>query len=78
MRAAADALVGGRYRLTSSVAAGGMGEVWRAHDRVLGREVAAKVLRSQFTGDPVFLTRFRTEARLSAGLPHPNAAVLHD
>jgi eukaryotic-like serine/threonine-protein kinase len=67
-----------RYELRSLIATGGMGEVWRAQDRVLGREVGVKVLKSQFTGDPVFLTRFRTEARLSAGLTHPNTAVLHD
>ncbi|MGR6965247.1 serine/threonine-protein kinase [Geodermatophilus sp. URMC 61] len=67
-----------RYELRSLIATGGMGEVWRAQDRVLGREVAVKVLKSQFTGDPVFLARFRTEARLSAGLTHPNIAVLHD
>ncbi|SDM18361.1 serine/threonine protein kinase [Geodermatophilus siccatus] len=67
-----------RYELRSLIATGGMGEVWRGQDRVLGREVAVKVLKSQFTGDPVFLTRFRTEARLSAGLSHPNIAVLHD
>ena len=67
-----------RYELRSLIATGGMGEVWRGQDRVLGREVAVKVLKSQFTGDPVFLTRFRTEARLSAGLTHPNIAVLHD
>jgi eukaryotic-like serine/threonine-protein kinase len=67
-----------RYELRSLIATGGMGEVWRAQDRVLGREVAAKVLKSEYTGDPVFLTRFRTEARLSAGLTHPNIAVLHD
>ena len=67
-----------RYELRSLIATGGMGEVWRGQDRVLGREVAVKVLKSQFTGDPVFLTRFRTEGRLSAGLSHPNIAVLHD
>ena len=77
MAAAGDVLQD-RYELRSLIATGGMGEVWRAQDRVLGREVAAKVLKSEFTGDPVFLTRFRTEARLSAGLTHPNVAVLHD
>ncbi|SET23244.1 serine/threonine-protein kinase [Geodermatophilus poikilotrophus] len=77
MPAAGDVLQG-RYELRSLIATGGMGEVWRAQDRVLGREVAAKVLKSEYTGDPVFLTRFRTEARLSAGLTHPNVAVLHD
>ena len=77
MAAAGDVLQD-RYELRSLIATGGMGEVWRAQDRVLGREVAAKVLKSEYTGDPVFLTRFRTEARLSAGLTHPNVAVLHD
>ncbi|HEX8498160.1 MAG TPA: protein kinase, partial [Actinomycetales bacterium] len=67
-----------RYELRSLIATGGMGQVWRAQDRVLGRDVAAKVLKSEYTDDPVFLTRFRTEARLSAGLIHPNVAVLHD
>ena len=78
MALATGSLLAGRYEIVSAIATGGMGEVWRAQDRVLGREVAAKVLKSEFTGDPVFLTRFRTEARLSAGLTHPNVAVLHD
>ena len=77
MAAAGDVLQD-RYELRSLIATGGMGQVWRAQDRVLGRDVAAKVLKSEYTGDPVFLTRFRTEARLSAGLSHPNVAVLHD
>ncbi|MBB3086694.1 serine/threonine protein kinase [Geodermatophilus sabuli] len=67
-----------RYELLSPIAAGGMGRVWCARDLVLGRSVAVKVLRAEYTGDHVFLTRFRTEARLSAGLVHPNIAVLHD
>ncbi|MGY1662268.1 protein kinase [Geodermatophilus sp. SYSU D00705] len=67
-----------RYELLSPIATGGMGQVWRARDLVLGRTVAVKVLRPEYTGDTVFLTRFRTEARLSAGLAHPNIAVLHD
>jgi eukaryotic-like serine/threonine-protein kinase len=68
----------GRYELLSPIATGGMGQVWRSRDLVLGRTVAVKVLRREYTGDTVFLTRFRTEARLSAGLVHPNIAVLHD
>ncbi|RBY78991.1 serine/threonine protein kinase [Geodermatophilus sp. TF02-6] len=55
-----------------------MGQVWRAEDLVLGRPVAVKVLRREYTGDPVFLARFRSEARLSAGIIHPHVAVLHD
>jgi serine/threonine-protein kinase len=74
----AGAVLEDRYELQSFLASGGMGQVWRARDLVLGRQVAVKVLRSEYAGDEVFLTRFRTEARLAAGLTHPNVAVLHD
>jgi serine/threonine-protein kinase len=74
----AGAVLEDRYVLQSLLATGGMGQVWRARDLVLGRQVAVKVLRSEYAGDQVFLTRFRTEARLAAGLTHPNVAVLHD
>ena len=68
----------GRYRLVSRIAVGGMGEVWLAHDEALARNVAVKVLRSEFAGDAGFLERFRTEARNSARLSHPNIAALYD
>ncbi|MGY1811215.1 serine/threonine-protein kinase [Blastococcus sp. SYSU D00820] len=71
-------LLSGRYEITAPIATGGMGEVWRARDRVLDREVAAKVLRSEFTGDPSFLARFRNEARHTAALSHPNIASVYD
>ena len=71
-------LLAGRYEITAPVAVGGMGEVWKAHDRVLDRTVAAKVLRSEFTGDPNFLARFRNEARHTAALTHPNIASVYD
>ncbi|WP_448626223.1 serine/threonine protein kinase [Geodermatophilus sp. URMC 64] len=71
-------LLAGRYEITAPVAVGGMGEVWRARDRVLDRTVAAKVLRSEFTGDPNFLARFRNEARHTAALSHPNIASVYD
>jgi serine/threonine protein kinase len=71
-------LLGGRYELTSLIATGGMGQVWQARDTVLNRDVAVKVLRSEFTGDPTFLARFRAEAQLAAGLVHPNIATLFD
>src|SRR4051794_31672196 len=67
-----------RYELRSLLATGGMGQVWRAHDTRLGRDVAVKVLRSEYTGDPSFLARFRAEARHTAVLSHPNIATLHD
>jgi hypothetical protein len=71
-------LVGGRYELVSLLATGGMGQVWRAQDTVLDRPVAVKVLRSEFTGDPTFVARFRAEARHTAVLAHRNIAALHD
>lgn len=70
--------LGGRYRLVSRVAVGGMGEVWVAHDDALKRDVAVKVLRDEFAGDAGFLERFRAEARNSAQLSHPNIAALYD
>ena len=71
-------LLGGRYALDELIASGGMGQVWRARDTVLNREVAVKVLRSEYTGDPTFRARFRAEAQLAAGLLHPNIATLFD
>jgi eukaryotic-like serine/threonine-protein kinase len=71
-------LLAGRYEITAPIAVGGMGEVWQARDRVLDRTVAAKVLRSEFTGDPNFLARFRNEARHTAALTHPNIASVYD
>jgi serine/threonine-protein kinase len=71
-------VLAGRYEITAPIATGGMGEVWRARDLVLDRVVAAKVLRSEFTGDPSFVARFRNEARHTAGLSHPNIASVYD
>ncbi|WP_051683799.1 serine/threonine-protein kinase [Blastococcus sp. URHD0036] len=71
-------VLAGRYEITSPIATGGMGEVWRARDRVLDRVVAAKVLRSEYTGDPSFVARFRNEARHTAALTHPNIASVYD
>ncbi len=68
----------GRYELSALLATGGMGHVWRARDTVLRRDVAVKVLRSEFTGDPAFLARFRAEAQHTASLIHPNIAALFD
>src|SRR5690625_3152021 len=67
-----------RYELTSRIAVGGMGEVWRAHDRLLGRTVAAKVLRQDLVGDTASLARLRAEARNASGVVHPNVAVVLD
>lgn len=70
--------LGNRYRLERRIAVGGMGEVWQAYDESLTRPVAVKVLRDEYAGDTGFLNRFRTEARNSAALSHPNIATLLD
>ena len=70
--------LGNRYELLTLLAAGGMGQVWRAHDQLLGRPVAVKVLRSEYTGDELFLARFRAEAQHAAALSHPNIAAVYD
>jgi len=78
--AAGDSRASGeqRYRLDSRIATGGMGEVWRATDLVLGREVALKLLKAEYAGDPTFRSRFQTEARNAAALHHPNVASIFD
>ncbi len=70
--------LGNRYRLERRIAVGGMGEVWQGYDESLTRPVAVKVLRDEYAGDSGFLARFRTEARNSAALSHPNIATLLD
>ncbi|NNG38392.1 serine/threonine protein kinase [Flexivirga sp. ID2601S] len=71
-------LMGGRYRLTERIAAGGMGEVWQARDEILGRTVAVKLLKEGLTDEEGFTERFRNEARLSAALAHGNIAQVYD
>jgi eukaryotic-like serine/threonine-protein kinase len=70
--------LGDRYELHQLIAAGGMGQVWRAFDLALHRPVAVKVLRSEYTGDPTFVARFRAEAQHAASLSHPNIAAVFD
>ena len=67
----------GPYTIVSRLGAGGMGEVYRARDHALGRDVAIKVLPTVFTSDPDRLARFEREARLLASLNHPNIATIH-
>ncbi|ETK34843.1 serine/threonine-protein kinase, partial [Microbispora sp. ATCC PTA-5024] len=71
-------VLGGRYRLTSPIAAGGMGEVWRAADELLGRDVAVKLLGRHVAADPAFRDRFRSEARITAALTDPGIAQVFD
>jgi TolB-like protein/Tfp pilus assembly protein PilF len=68
----------GPYKIVAPLGAGGMGEVYRARDVRLGREVALKILPERFAQDPDRLTRFEREARAVAALAHPNILVLHD
>jgi eukaryotic-like serine/threonine-protein kinase len=74
----ASAVAGGRYRLEGRIAAGGMGEVWKGADVVLGRPVAVKLLRAGYAQDPGSLARFRSEARHAASLSHPGIAQVYD
>src|ERR1051326_7106959 len=68
----------GPYEVLSAIGAGGMGEVYRAKDTRLGREVAIKVLPPTLTHDPDRLRRFEVEARTVASLNHPNILELFD
>ena len=67
-----------RYVLDERLAAGGMGEVWKATDRLLGRPVAVKLLKEQYVADPTFRGRFRAEARFAAALQHGGIAQVYD
>jgi len=71
-------LYGGRYKLISRIAIGGMGEVWHAQDEVILRDVAIKILKQEYMGDPGFLERFRTEARHAAMVDHEGIANVYD
>ena len=67
----------GPYELEAPIGAGGMGEVYRAHDTKLGRDVAIKILPRLFTSDPDRLARFEREARLLASLNHPHIGAIY-
>src|SRR2546430_7617496 len=68
----------GRYEILSQLGAGGMGEVYRARDTGLGRDVAVKVLPSSFSDDEQRLQRFEQEACAAGALTHPNIRAIHD
>ncbi|KAB1906780.1 serine/threonine-protein kinase [Micromonospora sp. AMSO31t] len=70
--------LGGRYELERRVGIGGMSEVWRAHDLVLDRTVAVKLISPGLDGEATSVDRIRREARSAARLVHPNVASVHD
>jgi serine/threonine-protein kinase len=67
-----------RFELVSRIGAGGMGDVWRAHDKDLHRDVAVKFLPERFASDPARLGRFAQEARAASSLNHPNIVTIHE
>src|SRR5580700_6193375 len=71
-------ILSGRYELSHLVARGGMAEVYRAHDRLLDRPVALKVLFPELSVDRAFVERFRREAQAAANLSHPNIVPVFD
>ena len=78
MKPEAGQLYGGRYKLISRIAIGGMGEVWQAEDELILRQVAIKILKEEYLGDPMFLERFRTEAKSAALVEHEGIANIFD
>ena len=67
----------GPYEIAAQIGAGGMGEVYRAHDTKLGRDVAIKIVPSHFISDPDRLARFEREARVLASLNHPHIGAIY-
>lgn len=78
MKLSAGVALGDRYELASRIAVGGMGEVWKASDRVIGRTVAVKVLRPELVDAPGFLDRFRAEGQHAARVDHDGIARVYD
>ena len=71
-------MIDGRYEVLEALGSGGMADVFLAHDEVLDRDVALKVLNRRFSGDAQFVERFRREARSAATLSHPNVVPIYD
>lgn len=75
---AGEAVLNNRYELVAQQGSGGMSVVYKAVDRLLGRNVAVKILRPSLTQDPSFLEKFKQEARSIANLSHPNIVTVYD
>ena len=71
-------IIAGRYEVSEKIGTGGMSDVYKAKDMTLGRNVAIKVLKSEFSSDMNFVTKFRSEAHSAAGLEHPNIVNIYD
>ncbi|HEY3971157.1 MAG TPA: protein kinase, partial [Solirubrobacteraceae bacterium] len=74
----AGTVIDGRYRVSARLGSGGMADVYLAHDTLLGRQVALKLLHHRFAEDQEFVERFRREASSAAGLSHPNVVAVFD
>ena len=71
-------VLGGRYELEEKIGSGGMAEVYKAHDRLLARPVAIKILHAEYRSDMEFIERFHREAKSAARLSHPNIVSIYD
>jgi serine/threonine protein kinase len=78
VKPAVGQLYGDRYRLQLRIAIGGMGEVWQAEDELILRQVAIKILKEEYLSDPLFIERFRTEAKSAALVEHEGIANVYD
>ena len=70
--------LGDRYEIIEEIGTGGMSNVYKAKDHVLGRDVAVKILKEEFAEDKTFVAKFRQEAQAAAGLEHPNIVNIYD
>ena len=70
--------INGRYKVLDMVGGGGMANVYLAHDMILDRDVAVKVLRLDFANDEEFIRRFHREAQSATSLAHPNIVSIYD
>lgn len=75
---AINSYVADRYEILEKIGSGGMSDVYRAMDHILGREVAVKVLKDEFAQDVNFVSKFHSEAKSAAGLEHPNIVNIYD
>src|SRR3712207_1459379 len=73
-----QSLIGGRYILHGLLGSGGMAEVFLAHDEVLERDVALKILKKEYAENEDFVELFRREAQSAASLNHPNLVIVYD